>query len=207
MEIREIGIEKEMFLLQNETICEPLIYGFPADEMGFLVELRSLPSDRAYPVITTLFQEELQYQLRANKFNMALHAKPFMYANKAFVNHIQDTYKILDFPDYTQNIYGHKSSHHLGIFPEGHNNYKLTAGVHIHFSSRDASNGRIIELPIEKIVKEMDATFAADIERSGRIPGEWEPKKHGGFEYRSLPCDMDITIIIKEAFKILRNTN
>ena len=34
--------------------------------------------------------------------------------------------------------------------------------------------------------------------------GEWEKKTHG-FEYRSLPCNVDIYKVLKESFKILRS--
>ena len=33
---------------------------------------------------------------------------------------------------------------------------------------------------------------------------EMESIKTHGFEYRSLPCDMDVITVVKEAFKILR---
>jgi len=204
--IKEIGIEKELFLLKDGKIMEPSLYGFPADEMGFLIELRSLPSDRAYPIITTLYNEELQYRLRANKFGMETVDASFKYESKEFVDHIENTYHISQFPDLTANIYGFKGSHHLGVFSTSKTNdiYKLTAGIHVHFSNRDSETGKVLELPIEEIVSHMDDTFKADIELSGRIKGEWEPKKHG-FEYRSLPCDVDVIRVVKEAFRILRS--
>lgn len=204
-ELLEIGIEKELFLLKNGIIQEPNLFGFPWDCMGFLVEIRSLPSDRAYPVITTIFNEELQYRLRANKFGMDLIANSHMNVNKKFVKHIEDTYHIRDFKDLTKNIYRKKGSHHLGVFQiEDSEIYKLTAGIHVHFSSRDSETGKTIELPIEKIVEEMDDSFHTDIERTGRISGEYEIKKDGHFEYRSLPCDVDVIEVVKESFKILR---
>lgn len=202
-ELREVGIEKECFLLRHGTIMEPALYGFPYDEMGFLVELRSLPSDRLYPVLTTLAEEELQYKLRANKFGMDLIPNHTMSGDKKWVDYIAKKYKIYDFEDYTKNIYGTKETHHLGVFPNG-DSYRLTSGIHVHFSNRDASTGEVIELPIEDIVKQMDESFKYEIERTGRLKGEWEPKKHG-FEYRSLPCDTDVYKILKESFKILRS--
>ena len=234
-EIKEIGLEKELWLLRNEEIIEPSLLNFPADIMGFLVEIRSLPSDRAYPVITTLYQEELQYQLRANKFGMRLTSEPYKIANKEFVQHIEETYKIREFPDYTRNIYYEeklskmtleyddanrlitdisRKSHHLGVFPETETAspltkevemYRLTAGMHVHFSSRDAVSGIVLDLPIEEIVEKMDKKFADDIIRTKRIRGEFEMKPSHGFEYRSLPCDVDVVKVVKEAFKILRS--
>lgn len=220
-EIKEVGLEKELFLLKGNDIVEPAQFSFPYDEMQFLVEIRSLPSDRAYPVITTLYEQELQYQLRANKFGMKLNDYPYRFMDSEFVKHIEDTYHIRKFPDFTQNIYNKHGvdgpelyqSHHLGVFPEestksplnGDMLYRLTAGVHVHFSSRDSETGKPIELPIENIVKQMDESFAGDIEKTKRIKGEWEPKLNYGFEYRSLPSNVDIVKVVKEAFRILRS--
>ncbi len=208
-EIREIGIEKELFLndIKTDTLKEPKLYGFPYDEMGFLVEIRSLPSDRLYPVLTTLAQEEWQYKLRANKFDMELHDWSFAYGDKSWIDDIAERYKIYSFEDLTQNIYSKDKkveSHHLGIFPEGETCYKLTSGMHVHFSSRDSKTGKVIDLPIEKIVEKMDELFENEILESQRIKGEWEPKIHG-FEYRSLPCNINVLKVLKEAFKILRS--
>lgn len=204
-EIREVGIEKEVFLMKGNKIMEPRLYGFPKDEFEFLVELRSLPSDRLYPVYTSLHQEELQYSLRANKFGMKLCDEPNKVVSKEWVEGLWDKYNLHRFNelDCTENIYGKKDgSHHLGVLdcPQGK---RLTAGIHVHFSSRDSKTGDVVELPIESIVRKMDNTFEHDIKFAGRNLGEWEPKDHG-FEYRSLPCNTDIYKVLKSAFKILR---
>jgi hypothetical protein len=202
-EIREIGLEKELFLVQNEKIKEPKLYGFPYDEMGFLIELRSLPSDRLYPVYTSLKEEELQYTLRANKFGMHVSDVPFIEYEKEFVDYIADKYKVYDFEDKTKNIYDIEQSHHLGIF-DLDDMYKLTSGVHVHFSSRDSNTGEVIDLPIEEIVEKMDDEFEDEITLTYRQPGEWESKTHG-FEYRSLPSNIDLLHALKTAFRILRD--
>lgn len=213
-EIKEIGIEKECFLLKNGEIMEPKLFGFPRDEFEFLVELRSLPSDRLYPVYLTLHQEELQYKLRANKFGMNLHDFPNMHANSDWVQRHWEKYNLAKYNDldYTKNIYSDKDdypligiqSHHLGVLDTDDNLKKrLTAGIHIHFSSRDAETGNVIDLPIEEIVEKMDLAFEHYIIDTNRNLGEWEPKAHG-FEYRSLPCNVDTYKVLKNAFKILR---
>lgn len=210
-EIREIGIEKELFLIdENDNIMEPKLYGFPRDEFEFLVEIRSLPSDRFYPVYTTLQQEELQYNLRANKFGMYLKDTPSQTASNEWVNNHWNRYKLHKYNnlDFTKNIYkknkNHKS-HHLGVMNSVVEGKKiLTAGVHVHFSSRDSTNGEVIELPIEDIVRKMDESFEEEVYNSYRNLGEWESKAHG-FEYRSLPCNVDIYKVLKKAFEILRN--
>jgi len=197
-----------MFLVKEETLKEPKNYGFPRDEFEFLVELRSLPSDRLYPVYTTLQAEELQYSLRANKFGMKLDDVPTKFYNKKWVDDLWERHNLDRFKDcdYTKNVYPelkNKQSHHLGRLDFSKDQYKLTAGIHVHFSSRDADTGEVIELPIERIVKEMDFKFYDEINASGRNRGEWEPKIHG-FEYRSLPSNTDIYKVLKSAFEVLR---
>jgi len=157
-----------------------------------------------YTIVTTLFNEELQYKLRANKFGFDLWETPFVIYDNKWIDKIAEKYKIHTFTDYTKNIYGKQETHHLGIFHVNGEQYKLTAGIHVHFSNRDLKTGEIIELPIEDIVKKMDKAFSKEIKDTGRIPGEWEPKDHHGFEYRSLPCNVDIYKVLKESFKILR---
>jgi len=212
-EIREIGIEKEVFLLDSHgKIMEPKLYGFPRDEFEFLVELRSLPSDRLYPVLTTLHQEELQYRLRANKFGMNIIDTP---TRRVYTDWIQShwvKYNLSRFEDcdYTHNVYAtpdeKRESHHLGVLDDvNDHNYKiLTAGIHVHFSSRDSKTGKVIQLPIEKIVKKMDNHFKSIITSECRNLGEWEPKTHG-FEYRSLPCNADTLEVLKKSFEIIRS--
>lgn len=207
-EIREVGIEKEMFLMSGEDIKEPKKYGFPRDEFEFLVELRSLPSDRFYPVYTTLKAEELQYSLRANKFGMMLDDTPNRLADKEWVDDLWERHNLDRFndQDFTRNVYpelASKPSHHLGKFDFSKEQYKLTSGIHVHFSSRDADTGEVVDLPIEEIVKQMDVKFFDEVSKAGRNRGEWEPKSHG-FEYRSLPADADIYKVLKVAFKVLR---
>jgi len=226
-EIREIGIEKELFLLDSDgNIMEPKLFGFPRDEFEFLVEIRSLPSDRLYPVYTTLQQEELQYKLRANKFGMELIDIPVKLAEPEWVDAHWKKHNLnnKDNSDHTKNIYydytyktmitrNHhmewhiptiqQKTHHLGVLSLIDDEKTLTAGMHVHFSSRDANTGEVIDLPVEDIVKKMDKVFAFEVGHNNRIKGEWEPKAHG-FEYRSLPCNVDIYKVLKESFKILR---
>lgn len=208
-EVREIGIEKELFLIGKDHIKEPKKYGFPRDEFEFLVEIRSLPSDRFYPIYTTLKAEELQYSLRANKFNMELDDSPNKLVAKEWVDSLWKKYNLDRFSDcdYTQNVYPEfkdKESFHFGRFDFSKEYYKLTAGMHVHFSSRDADTGEVIELPVEDIVRKMDLRFYDVILDSGRNRGEWEPKSHG-FEYRSLPANADVYRVLKESFHILRD--
>jgi len=207
-EIREIGIEKECFLMKGDKILEPRLYGFPKDEFEFLVELRSMPADRFYQVYTTLHQEEIQNSLRANKFGMELVSRDHVIVPREFVDSLWKKYDLYKFnnSDQTHNIYGNRDqSHHLGVLDTNDSKKKrLTAGIHVHFSSRNPSTGDVIDLPIEKIVELMDNSFSDVIKISQRNAGEWEQKDHG-FEYRSIPGNADIYKVLKKSFEILRS--
>ncbi|GAG12256.1 unnamed protein product, partial [marine sediment metagenome] len=74
----EIGLEKEMFLVKNRKIMEPKLYGFPYDEMGFLVEIRSYPSDNFYPILSSVQEAGTLFKLRAKKLRMELIDEPFL---------------------------------------------------------------------------------------------------------------------------------
>jgi len=207
-EIKEVGIEKEMFLMSGDVIKEPKSYGFPRDEFEFLVEMRSLPSDRFYPVYTTLKAEELQYSLRANKFGMHLDDDTNKFVSKRWVDDLWKRHNLDRFKDCdcTKNIYPEmkkKPSYHFGRFDFSKDQYKLTAGIHVHFSSRDAETGDVIDLPIEEIVSKMDVSFYDTISVAGRNRGEWESKPHG-FEYRALPSNANMYEVLKKSFEILR---
>ena len=192
----EIGLEKEMFLMKNGKIMEPKLYGFPFDEMGFLVEIRSYPSDSFYPILSSIQEPETLFKLRAEQLGLELINEPFFETTNKFIQYISKKYKHNELSCLTKNIYGTKLSHHTGIM--GH---RVTSGIHVHFSSRIGT--KILKLPVEEIVKEMDKRFKLEIEKYDRIKGEWEPKVHG-FEYRSLPCNTNIHKILKESFKILK---
>lgn len=208
VEIKEIGVEKEIFLLKNGRIIEPRPYSFPVDDFEFLVEIRSLPSDRFYPVYMTLRAQELQYSLRANKFGLFLDDEPNMLVETKWVDALWKKYNLYEYSDkdYTKNIYDtKKQSHHLGVLDTDFKDTKrLTAGVHVHFSSRDSETGKKIDLPIKDIVRRMDEKFHDIITDERRNIGEFEEKSYG-FEYRSLPSNIDVYEVLKEAFKILRS--
>jgi len=210
-EMREIGIEKEFFLLKkdstlpiDERIIEPKIYEFPSDVFGFLVELRSEPWVHLNTVKMTWDMTKSYWEHRADKFGMLLDDVSNITVSRRKGKYFYNKYGGDRHLDYTKNIYGHKETHHLGMFFNTHT-CRLTAGMHVHFSIRD-SDCNVIEFTkeqIEEIVKTMDEAFKEDIEKEHRIIGEWEPKQHG-FEYRSTPANTDVYKVLKTSFAILR---
>ena len=210
-EIREIGIEREFFLLRktksmnlDERIVEPKEYEFPADIFGFLVELRSEPWMHLNTVKMTWDMTKSYWEHRADKFGMELADIPYIVVPLRKGKYFYNKYGGDRYIDFTKNIYGKKETHHLGMFFDT-DNCLLTAGMHVHFSIRDTDCNvvKFTKEQIEEIVASMDNIFKEEIEQTRRIPGEWEPKQHG-FEYRSTPCNVDVYKVLKSAFNILR---
>ncbi len=199
-----IGCEVEAFLAKNDgttrsvEIVEPKIHGFPNDEMGFLLELRSKPSSNIATVIKSVYDQLVEIKVSAEEKGLKMLIKDRLYYDKGWVDEIAEKYDAHSFPDLTENVYGFNQSHHLGF--EKHNGgYMLHSGLHIHFSVHEGDKKTAIpENVVERIIKRMDEIFAYDIQVAGRTKGEWEPKEIGDmgdlyrFEYRSLPCNTDL---------------
>ena len=83
------------------------------------------------------------------------------------------------------------------------------AGLHVHFSNEievEIQNIKrtvsgIIDIP--KWVFGLDKIFEKEIKEARRVPGLYEMKSHG-FEYRSLPADIDM-IKVANVLVILQN--
>jgi len=204
--VKELGIEKELFLLDwSNTIAEPKRYGFPRDEFEFLVELRSVQSDDMSIVLDDIRAKLMQCKIRAKEFNLRLLELPFVEVSAEWVKEHWRKHNLNIFADLTKNIYNTGyPSHYSGILDLPNYRKMLMAGMHVHFSARDADTGIPAKLPVKLMVRMMDLELSHDVRRYGRNLGEWEPKEHG-FEYRSLPCNADIYRVLKTAFKILRN--
>ena len=204
--INEIGLEKELWLLDKKgNILEPIVYGFPADEMGFLIEIRTEHSFYPTDIEMSLGLSQDVAEVRARHMGFRVEEKAYREVDKYFIEYISDKYKHSQMPDYTENVYGDTLvpfSMHTGF----HHNI-ATAGLHVHFSSRliEGNKCEYIKLDISKIVKYLDNIFKHEIVSSLRAIGEFEHKSHG-FEYRSLPSTADIKKVIEESFKILNET-
>ena len=73
------------------------------------------------------------------------------------------------------------------------------AALHIHFSdtytdAKGDKHCRIMDMP--KIIQKLDGAFKKEIKEAKRLPGFYEMKPHG-FEYRSLPCSVDLDEVVK----------
>lgn len=206
----EIGLECEYWLLDKEdNIIEAPKYNFPADEMGFLIELRSIWGSDPDTVVNSLEGEIFSVRKKAEQLGFKIHEAAWLPVTKEWQEYIANKYQHRGLPDHTRNIYSEKQqTQHTG-FREG----RATAGLHVHFSIWDIEKEHFIWLSdssIVRIVFEMDNVFLPEINRANRIIGEWERKGIGddsgrphGFEYRSLPATVDKLKAAKKAIKIL----
>jgi hypothetical protein len=187
MLIREIGLEREFWLLdKSNNIVEAPMYNFPADEMGFLVEVRSAWGNTPHLIVNTLDVAETNERRKANRLGFKVLLAPEMKVTDEWQSYIAQKYKHSSFGDSTQNIYGKSEhSHNTGLLPG-----RATAGMHIHFSIWDSELEKFLDFndkEIRKVISYLDDEFKDLVVSNKRNLGEWEPKKHG-FEYRSLPC-------------------
>lgn len=199
MKTDKVGIEKEFWLLDlQRQLKEPKTYGFPFDEFGFLVELRTEPYTWEQILIEDFNMQLKKLQTKASRLDFVLSDEPRRLIDKLFVKALSIRYQYSKLKDLTANIYsGTKKSHATGIDGEFG-----TAGLHVHFSRFD--DEKRVQLPIVEIVKEMDRFFYPCIVNASRNRGEYEIKFYG-FEYRSLPANISISTVVKKAFEILRN--
>lgn len=200
--VDEIGIEREFFLIASgDKIVEPWKYGFPYDEFGFLVEIRTRPHKSPSKLLEELEMLTRAHEAQAKVLGLRLVPIHRHLLSKDFVNYLAKKYHYSALLDITANIYaGIMWSHATGLEDAGQS-YIGTAGIHVHFSRR-TKDGLRVQLPIHKIVGTMDDFFSRIIERSRRNKGEYEIKAHG-FEYRALPANISVKLVVKKAFEIL----
>jgi len=205
--LREIGFEKEYFLVRkNGKLEDPREHGFPVDDSGYLVEARGKPSSDYYQAVFNLLLEEKKLKDFARKIGLKLVAKP----NRKFS--LKQALKFFQGfkPKDRNNIYGKE-------LPEDF--FRKTAGLHVHFSEKEPQlfeyeileNSKPVtkhfkyfqyqQLDIPNLVRQLDKAFRKEIKRAKRIEGEYRIKKHG-FEYRSLPNDVNIWKVLRVINKI-----
>jgi len=208
----EIGIEREYWLLDKKgRVVEPELYGFPRDEYGFLVEIRTQPHTSTTSLLDEFRRIFVAHHEQARTLDLHLDSRHTMKLSRDFVEKMRKKYNWNILKNLTANIHsGIEVSHATGI--DDWTNKKTirgTAGLHVHFSrkriiyrSLRAPIVRRIQLPIRKIVIAMDARFNNTIALAKRITGEYELKPYG-FEYRSLPADITLQPVVKFAFMLL----
>ena len=183
-------------------ILEPSLYGFPSDEMGFLIEVRSEHTDNVEDIVASVKLQKSINIMKARKLGYHIENVHELEVTKEFKDHIYTKYRLSELPDFTRNVYEWVDmSHHTGFI----GNF-ATAGLHVHFSKREITGMKckLISLPINEIVWNMDDQFREIILNSNRLLGEYEMKPWG-FEYRSLPNTAPIITVTKYALELLES--
>jgi len=209
MILGEVGLEVEYWLLdKKDQIMEAPKYNFPADEMGFLIEIRSAWGKFTPTILGSLGEGLRNARIKANLLDLEVVELDSLSVTKEWQDYIAKKYDHQGMTNHTRNIYGLLASHHTGFVKD-----RATAGCHVHFSRWDTETESFLwfnEQEIELIVQKMDKFFAPYIKAVDRVPGEWEPKQIGdsarphGFEYRSLPASIPKGIVVDKALEILR---
>jgi len=200
-----IGIEKEYFVTKDGKVVEPeLMSSIPRDDCGFLAEIRAEPASDEYTVVSNLIAEEwrLRDQISETKDlrGIKLVETPSMNFKMEDVLKFYDAQMIKQ-KSKVGNIYGKELKTTVN---------NKTAGLHLNFSNHKfAKDGKtIIPLCMDMvdIIQQLDNAFKKEILAAKRPLGCYRIKTYGdgkyGFEYRSLPNNIDLRKLVKVLKKL-----
>lgn len=188
--INKFGFEREFFVKQKGEYVEvPSELYIHRDECFYLVEARGEPhSDpRKAAALMDIAEQDLFIAARDNELTLLCQA---------------------DAPDFPRDLKRQLSRAHgkgpsLSRFMTGRMYRSIVprAGLHIHFGTeRKLGSGKhertVVDLSdMPEVVRLLDKAFGKIIKGAKRIPGEYEVKGHG-FEYRSLPANVNLKIVV-----------
>jgi len=201
-----IGLEKEFFIKKysgipntdDETYYEEFISATDADisdtcdECGYLAEIRGEPKDNIISAIFSLREKEFRLK-RKIKENIILSDSPYANIPKKLMFKFRRTY-------------GKGAAHDECMYKDIKEKSFQTAGLHIHFSNRyertlhcncglTSTYQYSEQLNVPRIIKALDKFFIKQIKEAKRQIGIYEMKPWG-FEYRSLPNDINEELLI-----------
>lgn len=191
----KFGFEREFFLYKKGVISlVPKEGGIPMDECGYLVESRSEPHFDPIKAAFLLLAEEFKLRMEVAKAGYKLVLKPFEIITPEFQRQALRHFGKNALPHERGNLWELELPIEQDIVGR--------AGLHIHFSNpidfRDKRH-RLVGtasqmIDMVKIIQTLDKAFEKEITDARRIKGNYEMKSgtHGGFEYRSLPANIDV---------------
>lgn len=200
----KFGFEKEYFLYKKGVLAVvPKNSPFPIDECGYLVEARGDANTDPFKAAFLLLAEE-------HRLKKLVAKKGFKIKQESF-NVITPEFQRDALRNYGKGVVPNERGNLLGLDFPIETEIVARAGLHIHFSNtrefkdKDGKSvGSCCEMmDMVKIIQAMDKAFATEITAARRIPGCYEMKAaHGGFEYRSLPADIDVCRVAEVLEKI-----
>jgi len=200
--LKLIGLEKEYFMLNTTggPVAAKQAGISEFDECGYLAEARGEPKDNIVDAV---------YSLRAAEYRLYRQAEAAVLKTRTPVQLVEIPYMKLKpaFLNSCARSYGKNPAQDQCLYSNVKMKNVQTAGLHIHFSNRSEvtltcrcgisshySSERQINIP--NIIKALDGAFSVTIFLAKRQPGLYEMKPHG-FEYRSLPNNVDLDLLIK----------
>lgn len=191
----KFGFEREFFVYKKGAISlVPKDAGLPMDECGYLVESRSEAHSDPIKAAFLLLAEEYRMTQQVSKAGLKMVLKPFEIITKEFERAALRVYG--------KGVSSHERGNLWGLDFPITDDIVARAGLHIHFSNPVEirnEQGKVIYsgsgmFDMIKIIQTLDKAFEKEIADARRIKGcyEMKPHAHGGFEYRSLPADVDV---------------
>jgi len=182
------GFECEYFCFRKGVPVLIPSPGLPHDECGYLAECRGEPHTDPLKAAYLFLAEEEKLHTQARGYKVTLRKLPYLQLSKEFERQALRTFGKPRVTGERGNMYGKDYDPSSTI---------ARAGLHIHFSNTVVVKERdrtIQEVPgildMPRIIRTLDKRFAKEIEAAQRVPGFYEMKAHG-FEYRSLPANID----------------
>lgn len=196
---KKIGLEKEVFLLDEKGIPQIVPSEIPMDESGILAEARGNPFfdgvEAVYSLMASIHgleQAIAVYNKRTGR-NLHISDTPLMKISRKTRIELSRLYT-KPRSEY-QNLYGFDS--HRNTQSE------QTAGIHISFTYPTTINTRnntqttvnqLFDFP--QLIRKLDNTFKTEIREAKRRQGFYEIKSDGRIEYRSLPSNTPLEKIM-----------
>lgn len=207
--MKKYGFEKEYWVFDVNVPNIPIIVpkSLPSDECGYLAEVRGEPHVDPLVAAYLFLAEEDKTQMKASSFV----AEKCVLSCDEPTRQLTPEFKREALRRFGKGAYPHERGNLWGKDYSPRD--KLSrAGLHVHFSDTrvvehsthliclscgkdtNQKNTWKEEVPQQqdmiKIIQVLDKAFAQEIKTAKRIPGCYELKPHG-FEYRSLPADVD----------------
>lgn len=177
--MKKYGLEQEFFVVDTKTL-QPIEIpkGIPMDSCGWLAEARTEPCERVASVMALLDLETRKIG-QALGDGQALVVTGWMKIPPKVRRACLRKYG--KGQDDTCSLYGQEFEWKVGM-----------AGLHIHFSNRQEGDKPQLNMP--KMILQLDGVFRETLKHARRKPGLYEIKSYG-FEYRSLPADVELGLV------------
>ena len=200
----KFGIELEYFITAGTEIIKPKKVNelfLETDDNPLLGEIRTAPDSNAYIVIGEVLGriKEIQTSIATMEYVMKIVPSKVL-TPEAYEAMLRD-WQYLKTSMHRKNLYGKVWAS---------SPMTVNAGLHVHFSDQSGEyfskdnitkNPIYAQLDIPSMVRYMDKLFAKEITAAKRTIGEYELKAHG-FEYRSLPNNVDLWKLAEALKKI-----